>query len=236
MGFLDHSTNNIIIDAVLTDTGRRSLAATDGSFAIAKFAFGDDEVDYGLITKFGRTVGKEKVIKNTPIFEGQTVGSLALTNKLISLADQALVRVPIITVTGTGLNTAGTVPVLSMVKGNSRQITLEQTIINETTIPVQLRDRSFFVQADSRFVTINNSAYSFIDQNNIGQLTATANQSSNSQGGSVIQLTIAAKQITDSQFTIFGNVSDKTKIVTTLKVIGLQSAQVTEIQLQISKS
>ena len=26
MGFLDHSTNNIIVDAVLTDLGRQSLA------------------------------------------------------------------------------------------------------------------------------------------------------------------------------------------------------------------
>lgn len=236
MGFLDHSTNNIIVDAVLTDLGRQALSSNDGSFAIAKFALGDDEVDYGLITKFGRTVGKEKIIKNTPVFEAQTVGTLALTNKLISLADQGLTRVPIISMTGTGLNTDGSVPVLSVIKGNSRQITLEQIIQNETTIPVQLRDRSFFVQADSRFLTINNSPYTFIDQNNIGQLTAVANQSSNSQGGSVIQLTITAKQISDSFFTIFGQVTDKTTIVTTLKIIGLQSAQVTEVQVQISKS
>ena len=29
MGFLDHSTNNIIVDAVLTDKGRASLARND---------------------------------------------------------------------------------------------------------------------------------------------------------------------------------------------------------------
>ena len=63
MGFLDHSTNNIIIDAVLTDTGRAFLARNDGSFSIVKFAFGDDEVDYSIIQKFGRTVGKEKISK-----------------------------------------------------------------------------------------------------------------------------------------------------------------------------
>lgn len=236
MGFLDHSSNNVIIDAVLTDLGRQALSANDGSFSIAKFAFGDDEVDYGLIQKFGRTVGKEKIIKNTPVLEGQTVGTLALSNKLISLADQGLTRVPLLDMTGTGLNTDGTVPVLSIVKGNTRQITLEQTITNEDSIPVQLRDRSFFVQADSRFITVNNTPYSFIDTNNIGQLTVTANNSSNTQGGAVITLTFVAKQVTDSQFTIFGNVSDKTTIVTTVKIIGLQSAQVTPIQIQISKS
>ena len=38
MGFLDHSTNNIIIDAVLTDTGRRMLANNQGNFKIAFFS------------------------------------------------------------------------------------------------------------------------------------------------------------------------------------------------------
>ena len=45
MGFLDHSTNNIIVDAVLTDIGRQSLARNDGSFSIYQFALSDDEVD-----------------------------------------------------------------------------------------------------------------------------------------------------------------------------------------------
>ena len=67
MGFLDHSTNNIIIDAVLTDTGRRLLADNQGKFRIAFFSLADDEVDYSLIEKFGRAVGKEKIIKNTPV-------------------------------------------------------------------------------------------------------------------------------------------------------------------------
>ena len=61
MGYLDHSTNNIIVDAVLTDIGREFLARNDGSFSIVKFAMGDDEVDYTMIRKFGRTVGKEKI-------------------------------------------------------------------------------------------------------------------------------------------------------------------------------
>ena len=71
MGYLDHSTNNIIVDAVLTDIGREFLARNDGSFSIVKFALGDDEVDYTMIQKFGRTVGKEKIEKNTPVFEAQ---------------------------------------------------------------------------------------------------------------------------------------------------------------------
>ena len=47
MAFLDNS-GDIILDAVLTDTGRFRLAKGDGSFKIAKFAFGDDEINYKL--------------------------------------------------------------------------------------------------------------------------------------------------------------------------------------------
>ena len=49
MGFLDHSTNNIIIDAVLTDRGRELLAKNDGSFRVVRYAFADDECDYTII-------------------------------------------------------------------------------------------------------------------------------------------------------------------------------------------
>ena len=47
MAFLDNS-GDIILDAVLTDTGRKRLAKGDGSFRITKFAFGDDEINYEL--------------------------------------------------------------------------------------------------------------------------------------------------------------------------------------------
>ena len=47
MAFLDNS-GDIILDAVLTDTGRYRLAKGDGSFKIVKFALGDDEINYGL--------------------------------------------------------------------------------------------------------------------------------------------------------------------------------------------
>jgi len=41
MAFLDNS-GDIILDAVLTDTGRHRMAMGDGSFRITKFALGDD--------------------------------------------------------------------------------------------------------------------------------------------------------------------------------------------------
>ena len=41
MSFLDNS-GDIILDAVLTETGRRRMA--EGNFKITKFALGDDEI------------------------------------------------------------------------------------------------------------------------------------------------------------------------------------------------
>ena len=48
MAFLDNS-GDIILDAVLTDVGRKRMAK--GNFRITKFAIGDDEIDYGLYNK-----------------------------------------------------------------------------------------------------------------------------------------------------------------------------------------
>ena len=47
MAFLEND-GDLIMDAVLTDTGRFRLAKGDGSFKINKFAFGDDEINYNL--------------------------------------------------------------------------------------------------------------------------------------------------------------------------------------------
>ena len=48
MAFLDNS-GDIILDAVLTETGRRRMA--QGNFIIVKFGIGDDEIDNSLYDK-----------------------------------------------------------------------------------------------------------------------------------------------------------------------------------------
>lgn len=78
MGFLNHATNNVIIDAVLTEKGRELLARNDNSFNISQFRLGDDEVDYSILKKYGIIIGKEKIEKNTPVFEAVTDEKIAL--------------------------------------------------------------------------------------------------------------------------------------------------------------
>jgi hypothetical protein len=98
MGFLDHSTNNIIVDAVLTDHGRKKLAAASGTNNfVLTFGFGDDEIDYTMIKKYGIIVGKEKIEKNTPVFEASTNEELGVKYFLTTVANPIVAQPTIAT-------------------------------------------------------------------------------------------------------------------------------------------
>ena len=153
MGFLDHSTNNIIIDAVLTDVGRRKLADNNGSFRIAFFSLADDEVDYTIIEKFGRTVGKEKITKNTPVFEAQTKGDLALKYRMLTLPDPTIIRLPFLTLDGsTGL--ANNTISFNRNNNTSRDVKVEQRTQDDSIIPDGTSDVTFTVMVPDRFLFI----------------------------------------------------------------------------------
>ena len=97
MAFLDNS-GDIILDAVLTDTGRLRLARGDGSFKITKFAFGDDEIDYSSYNGFhpSGSAYYDLEILQTPIFEAFTNNTSMMKSKLISLTNNNLLFLPII--------------------------------------------------------------------------------------------------------------------------------------------
>ena len=73
MAFLDNS-GDIILDAVLTDTGRLRLARGDGSFKITKFALGDDEINYETYNTSHSSGSAyfDLEILQTPVFEAFT--------------------------------------------------------------------------------------------------------------------------------------------------------------------
>lgn len=95
MAFLDNS-GDIILDAVLTDAGRKRLAAGDGSFKITKFALGDDEIDYSLYTPLTSSGYEDLRILQLPIFEAFTNNTSVLKNKLLTYADNSLLYLPVI--------------------------------------------------------------------------------------------------------------------------------------------
>jgi hypothetical protein len=71
MAFLDNS-GNIILDAVLTDYGRKMLARADGTFRIVKFALSDEEIDYGTYKPLAPDGEEDLEIMQTPILEAFT--------------------------------------------------------------------------------------------------------------------------------------------------------------------
>jgi hypothetical protein len=97
MGFLDNS-GDIILDAVLTDTGRARLARADGSFQITKFALGDDEINYGSYNKNhpSGSAYYDLDILQTPVFEAFTNNSSVLKFKLQSISRTNLLYLPIL--------------------------------------------------------------------------------------------------------------------------------------------
>tara|TARA_Y100001963_G_C6710066_1_gene413839 strand:- start:201 stop:1127 length:927 start_codon:yes stop_codon:yes gene_type:complete len=97
MAFLDNS-GDIILDAVLTDTGRMRLAKGDGSFLIKKFALGDDEINYELYNKDDSrgSAYYDLEILQTPVLEAFTDNAASMKSKLISIADNGLLYLPVL--------------------------------------------------------------------------------------------------------------------------------------------
>ena len=103
MAFIDNS-GDIILDAVLTDEGRRRLAAGDGSFRIAKFALGDDEIDYSLYENSNHPDGRhasgsayyDLSILQSPVLEAFTNNVGSVRSKLINYTRNDFLYLPVI--------------------------------------------------------------------------------------------------------------------------------------------
>lgn len=93
MAFLDNS-GDILLDTVLTDEGRKRLAA--GTFKVAKFALGDDEINYGLYDKTNSSGSAyfDLDLLALPVEIAHTDASISLKHKLFSIANQNLLYLP----------------------------------------------------------------------------------------------------------------------------------------------
>jgi hypothetical protein len=236
VGFLQHDTNNIILDAVLTDKGREALSRGDGSFSVVKFAVGDDEVDYTIIRKFGRTVGMEKIEKNTPVFEALTNTAQALKFRAISVSNPNLIRLPILDFTGEGVDATSKIVSIGNTTVKRRSLTVSQTIQDENSIDVELRDQAFIVDMDNRFLQIVGSAPDNVDGQQRASYILTRDAGETSVGGSRLTFTVSTKSVTSSQFEIFGAAYNKNLIRTFVKVSGIQSGAVLSFEVQVTKT
>ena len=94
MAFLDNS-GDIILDAVLTKTGREKLSSGTG-LGITHFALGDDEINYALYDKShpSGSAYYDLEIMQTPILEGFTQINANINYGLLSYTDEELLYLP----------------------------------------------------------------------------------------------------------------------------------------------
>ena len=130
MAFLDNS-GDIILDAVLTDAGRQRLARGDGSFRIAKYAFGDDEINYGsyISTHASGTAYYDLEILQTPILEAFTNNIASMKSKLITLTNNNLLYLPVIELNDSvdGFRSSGTTSIAS----GTHAVLVDQDTVDE---------------------------------------------------------------------------------------------------------
>mgnify|MGYP001441531018 CR=1 FL=1 len=95
MAFLDNS-GDIILDAVLTDLGRKRLAA--GNFRISKFALGDEEVNYNLFNPSDSrgSAFYDLEIMQTPVLEAFTSDQSLMKTRLMSFSRNNILYMPIL--------------------------------------------------------------------------------------------------------------------------------------------
>ena len=229
MGFIRHATNQVIIDAVLTDLGRQQLAANNGTFKIVHYGFADDECDYTIIKKFGRSIGKEKIEKTTPVFEAQTIGSLALKHPLITLSN------PTLTVFPTLALEQGSSTTLRNIEGqNTTNITIRQSIPSNVTANVSalLRETQYRVTLDSRFVSLTTTSAAPrtipFSPNVIYDVAAT----SAGTGTNLSSLRLGFRVVsTGASLTTFADTTNK--VTTVVKIDGVVTGVSTTFELEV---
>ena len=236
MGFLDHSTNNIIVDAVLTDAGRRALARNDGSFQVFQFGLGDDEVDYELIKHYGRTVGKEKIEKNTPILEALTAGSLALKHRLVGIDNQFVTHFPNFNITVNGADVATPI---SFTRNSSENSARRKKVLIQVEpfggspdIDSQLIDSSFRIELNHLFLKVINDQPNVIFTDNIAVYDLDTNIGPGSVSSEAV-FGLELKQLTTTTFNIYST-SGGGFIKTFVKVTGINSGLSKTFEVQIN--
>ena len=236
MGWLDNSTNNIILDAVLTDFGREALARNNGSFNIIKFSLGDDEVNYGIISKYGRTIGREKIEKNTPIFEALTNQNLALKHKLISIP-VPLVYLPQLTLTSPSTQ-------VTLAQGKSSSVTVTEGLSSfdsSNILDPNIADSNFDIYYPSLFLSVDSSQSGQVAQDSLKTAQTTKSAKTESGISRTLTFTLVAKSIGYNTFTTFGrqvtsgNSSTSYEISTSVKIIGQNSGIALSIPITITQ-
>lgn len=217
MGYLNNTS--VVVDAILTNTGRQLLAQNDGSFQITQFSLSDDEVDYTLYNP-NQPSGSAfygEAIENMPIIQAFPDSNEIMKYKLVTLP-RGTAKLPVINI---GYNT------IVIKQGASLSIT-PQTLN-------YLGATSTFEQ--SGYVATIGDVRTMSAFNGVGINTADAtalNATGTITVGTNVSKTVIGTSINLTATTVNTLFGTNTILYTTLVVIGRDSGARIQIPVQIT--
>ena len=229
MGLLRQDTTNVEVDAVITTLGSQYLAR--GDFSIYSFSLGDDEVNYNLIQEYGQSVGREKIEKNTPVFEAQRNPSLSLRSNLISLSNPNQLYLPVLSVNAGLLSSTN---YITLKRQSNIIVNLTQQIQQGAAqIPSEIVDNLYIVFINRLFLSIAN-------QTPVNSDTLASNPALNTaryeitSGGPTANFSLVARSIPASTFDTYSAFSSGEYIKTYMRIIGRNSGITKDIEVRIT--
>ena len=238
MGFLNHSTNNIIIDAVLTEIGREALSEGGARSEISYFRLGDDEVDYEVIKQYGRVIGKEKIEKNTPIFEAVTNENFALKYPLRNLRTNtnSLSVFPNMVLK----NSSDTFRLSSNANSTTSRTIEFKTFVNQDAgfeLDSSVVDSTVTVKVFDKLLRVNNQESVLVDgiriYENVSVTSSTLDFIGQVQGS--IDIT-TLNVVTDSTYQYYSTSGDSSLIRTQVEIIGNTSGARLIVPVEITSN
>lgn len=229
MGLL-RNDQNIIIDMVLTDTGRKKLA--QGSFKPVKFALGDDGIDYSLFTQTTGSASQDSEILKTVIMEAPVDERVGLVYPCISVANDKLNFLPTLD--------ASSDPLTVNERDNSvsgKVVEFQQNTHNaKRSVPEEILDGTFTLKMNSDLLGIQKETPRSVNSDNLAYYTLKRTDT-NSVNGAKISVPVMVKSIEDDMWDELGEGTKPNRWIDTIIWIqGNQSGLTQRIDVKINEA
>lgn len=215
------SNTSVVVDAILTNTGRQLLSQNDGSFQITQFSLSDDEVDYTLYNP-NHPSGSAfygEAIQNMPIIQAFPQSQEIMKYKLITLP-RGTAALPVISI---GYSS------ITLAQGASLSIT-PQTLNYLGATSTFEQDGYTATIGDVRVTAAFNGV-------GINTTNATAlNATGTATVGTNVSKTVIGTTINITATTVNTLFGGNTTLYTTLTVVGNDSGARLFVPLQITKT
>jgi hypothetical protein len=229
MGLIDNS-GDILIDAVLTDTGREFLARNDGSFEVVRYTFGDDEISYTLFNANTGSLQQDINIVNTPIFEASVNEKIALKYPLLSISNPDLKFLPTLN---------ANISSITLGERNDAQVgkTLQfnQTTQAGRTVPSEIVDASFIIQLNNDLLFVEQQTPVSISPFGTAQFIVPRTSIGSNQGA-IVSFNVAIQSLSADLWNTLGTGTKGTRTISTkVKCQGALSGLSTEVSITINE-